>query len=92
MPKRTDANQSVIMTNLRKVGCEVQDLHIIGHGCPDILTSHPQANPSSQNWLFEIKSDGGKLTEDEIKWHRRWPGQKAIIHCFEDAARIMGLW
>jgi hypothetical protein len=90
-PRRVDKNQRQIVAELRQAGCSVTDTHTLGSGFVDIVASHPQAKPPSQNWLFEIKSDGGRLTDDEIEWHREWPGQKAVIYCFEDAARIMGL-
>ena len=84
--KRTDANQPQIVAELRKAGCSVQDLHTVGHGCPDILAGY-----AGHTWCFEIKRDGGKLTPDEADWALRWHGQYAVIHSAEEALEIMGL-
>lgn len=84
--KRTDANQAEIAAALRKAGCSVQDLHEVGHGCPDILVGY-----AGHTWCFEIKVHGGKLTDDEHEWALRWHGQYAVIHSAEEALEIMGL-
>jgi len=89
--KRTDANQAEIVAGFRKAGCEVTLTHMVGQGFTDCVCSHAASRPAGQNFLFEIKVKGGRLTDDEIKWHRRWPGQKAVIYCVEDGLRIMGL-
>ncbi len=66
-PRKSDRNQPEIVAELRKIGYLVQDLHRVGKGCPDILVG-----AHGQLYLFEIKSDAGKLTDDEIEWHARW--------------------
>lgn len=38
---RVDANQSALVELWRKVGAEVQPLHTVGKGCPDVLLSVP---------------------------------------------------
>ena len=86
--KRTDANQSTIAADLRRAGCQVKDIHIVGHGIPDLLVAHPQAEG---NWLFEVKAPRGRLTPDEDRFFEEWPGQRDIIRSAEDALRIMGL-
>ena len=90
-PKRTDANQSTIAADLRRAGCQVKDLHIVGRGVPDLLAAHHNARPAGQNWLFECKVKGGRFTEDETEFFRDWPGQKAVVYDALDALAIMGL-
>jgi hypothetical protein len=92
MPKRVDANQPSIVDGLRKVGAEVQMLHEVGKGCPDILVGY-----RGKNWLMEIKNPGmppskRKLTEDEADWHDRWQekGQVAIVETTLDALIVIG--
>lgn len=91
MPKRVDANQPEIVEALRRAGCEVLHLHMVGHGCPDILVGR-----HGVNYLLEIK-DGAKppskrvLTEDEVKWHGKWGGQVSVIASIEEAYRVVGL-
>lgn len=91
MPKRIDRNQPEIVKALRKSGCSVLHLHIIGRGCPDILVGF-----RNKNYLFEIK-DGDKppsaqkLTPAEKKFFMMWDGQVNVIKAAEDALKIMGL-
>lgn len=89
-PKRSDANQTEIVAALRDVGAEVQHLHEVGHGCPDLLVGF-----RGVNYLIEVK-DGSKppskrrLTADETDWHDKWQGQVEIAESVEDALRIIG--
>jgi hypothetical protein len=91
MAKRVDKNQAEIVAALRAVpGVTVQDLHTVGKGCPDILVGYYRW-PTRLNFLFEIKSPGGKLTGSEPEWHARWRGQVAVVHSAEEALKIMGI-
>ena len=83
-PKRADANQAAIVLELRKLGYSVQHLHTVGGGCPGIVVGH-----DGVNYLFEIKSRGGKLTHDEAIFHEVWRGQVNVIYSVEDALAIM---
>ncbi len=82
---KVDDNQPDIVAALRKRGCSVQPIHMIGRGVPDILIGH-----RGTNLLAEIK-DGRKppsarrLTDDEEIWHRDWRGQIAIINSIDEA-------
>ena len=84
MPKRVDANQPTIVRDLREAGATVEHLHTIGHGCPDILVGF-----RGRSWVFEIKSPGGAMTPDEVKWHEEWRGQVHVIYSAAEALRIM---
>lgn len=86
MPKRVDSNQKQIVQALRKAGVSVLHLHAVGHGCPDILVG-----ARNNNYLFEIKQEGGKLTPDEERFYVSWLGQVHVIHCAEDALKIIGI-
>jgi len=89
MPKRVDANQKIITESLRKMGCSVTVLSMVGKGCPDILVGK-----DGKNFLFEIK-DGEKipsrkkLTPDEVKFHDNWRGQVDVVECLDDAVAII---
>jgi hypothetical protein len=41
----------------------------------------------------EVKNPdaGGTLNEAQKKWHRRWPGSKAVVESAEDLLRLFGL-
>jgi len=90
-PRRVDKNQAQIVAELRQAGAVVTDTHTLGAGFGDIVCSHPLARPPSQNWIFEVKVHGGRLTPDEIQWSENWPGQWDVIYSAEDALRIMGV-
>lgn len=89
---RTDRNQAEIVAQLRKMGCMVQPLHMVGKGCPDILVGY-----KGRNFLFEIKDpkqppSKRRLTEDERQWHLLWRefgGQVDVIHTAEEAMEKM---
>ena len=85
-PRKVDANQPQIVAELRQAGCSVTDLHTVGAGCPDLV-----AGWQGKTFLLEVKSPGGKLTDDEQTWFDEWRGQAAIIYSAEDALRIMGV-
>ena len=83
-PRRADENQAAIVLALRKLGYSVQHLHTVGGGCPDIVVGH-----EGRNWLFEIKTRGGKLTQDEAIFFEVWRGQVNVIYTVDDALAIM---
>ena len=72
---RIDANQTAIVSALRKVGCDVQSLAEAGGGGADLLVF---VRARKQLLLLEVK-DGKKspsqraLTPDQVKWHERFP-------------------
>jgi hypothetical protein len=80
MPRRVDNTQQTIIAALRKAGAVVTDIHDIGEGCADILCSWAGL------WLpMEIKSKGGKLTPDEIEWHKKQRAICPIVSTPEEA-------
>jgi hypothetical protein len=88
---RTDANQTAIIRDLRKLGATVFGTSNLGSGFPDILVGF-----QGSNWLFEIKDPNQppskqKLTDDEKDFHLAWNGQVAVITSAEDAMDIMCL-
>ena len=88
---RTDANQSQIVRDLRKMGATVYPTSNLGSGFPDILVGWRGAN-----WLFEVKDSNQppskqRLTDDEKDFHLAWDGQVAVITSAEGAMDIMTL-
>jgi hypothetical protein len=82
--KRTDSNQAVIVKALRQFGASVKDIHTIG-GSFDILVGY-----FGKDYKFEIKSPGGRLTKDEVEFHKSWRGSPVyVIHTFEEAIEII---
>lgn len=75
--KRTDANQTKIVSQLRQLGFSVAITSMVGDGFPDLVVAK-----ANKTCLIELK-DGSKppsqrkLTPDEIKFIDEWRG--AII-------------
>jgi hypothetical protein len=87
---RVDANHTEIVKALRQMGCSVQSLAIIGHGCPDLLVGVRGV----RNVLMEIKDgtkvkSSRKLTDAEQKWHDSWHGDVVVVNSVEEAVRII---
>lgn len=69
---RVDVNQPDIVKALRQIGAEVNYMHQLGMGTPDLLVSF------RQRWyVIECKSDDGELNEDQKRWIGR---QKAPVY------------
>ena len=86
---RVDDNQKEIVAALRKEGATVECLHAVGKGCPDLLVGF-----NGVNILMEVK-DGKKsisqrkLTDDQVKWHDEWKGQKIVAKSVAEALYII---
>ena len=75
MLKKTDTNQAEIMKDLRQAGATVASLHAVGRGLPDLLVGF-----RGENYLLEVKTDRGKLTQAQVTWHETWRGRVAVVH------------
>ncbi|MDO8707009.1 MAG: hypothetical protein Q7J84_18940 [Sulfuricaulis sp.] len=82
---RVDANQSSIVSALRKAGASVQHLHGVGQDCPDLLVGY-----RAQNYVIEIKTPKGKLKPGQALWFRDWRGQACVAHTAEEALKSIG--
>jgi hypothetical protein len=83
---RIDANQVAIVEALRKAGCTVQSLARIGAGCPDLLVAR-----AGENYLLEIKTDGGVLNKAQLDWIAAWNGQVDLVRSVDGALAVVGL-
>jgi Holliday junction resolvase len=81
---RIDSNQPSIVEALEKRGATVQRLNKIKDGCPDILVGY-----WGDNFLMEIKTADGTLTEDEREWIEKWNGNVFVVRTIEDALKAM---
>lgn len=83
---RVDSNHSAIVDGLRAIfgpDC-VLDLSAVGQGCPDICVG-----VRGRTLLMEIKTEKGKLTPDQVYWHRNWDGQKAVVTTLQEALAVI---
>ena len=75
MPRRDkpDASAAEICTNLEKEGWKIQRIASAQQrqsGCPDAVI----AGRAGLTHLMEFKSLGGRLSEAQVAFSRRWPG------------------
>jgi hypothetical protein len=96
MPKRTDANQISIVSDLRRVGLTVAVTSNVGDGFPDLVVGGRIACPHCaakfpQNKLVELKTAAGLLTPDQEEFHQIWRGQLDVARTTDDALRITGI-
>lgn len=83
---KVDNNQGEIVNGLRRIfgpDC-VQDLSAVGRGCPDIAVG-----VRGRTLFLEIKGPKGKLTDDQIIWHREWPGQVDVVTTLQEAMAVI---
>ena len=73
--KRTDANQSPIMAELRAALPEatLQPTSRAGDGFPDFAVGL-----WGQTYLVEVKTPTGTLTKAQGKFHLRWQGHSCV--------------
>ena len=83
---KTDTNQGEIVKALRHpaLHCSVQIIAQCGNGVPDLLVGH-----NNKNYLMEVKGDKGKLTDDQVVWHRDWRGQVAVVRSANEAVALI---
>ena len=81
---RSDLNQGEIVMALRAIGCTVRDLSQVGQGCPDIL-----CGIHGINILLEIKGKRGKLTAEQVIFHKAWAGQLEVVRSIDEAVEAV---
>ena len=94
--KRTDENQPEIVKTLRQLGLSVAVTSNTGNGFPDIVTGGPMPCPHCgkkfpQNKLVEIKTEKGKLTDDQKTFHSCWRGNLVTVYSVEQAIEAHGI-
>jgi len=81
---RVDANHGEIVAEFRRLGCAVESLAGMGKGVPDLLVCM-----HGRNELVEVKTEKGKLTEDQVKWFAKWPAPVHVVRSTEDVAQLV---
>lgn len=82
---RVDKLQSEIVLGLRMAGVKVAITSNIGNGFPDLLVKF-----RGTLYLMEIKSKGGKLTQDEKDFFSEWQDVTTVIYSLDDALKVVG--
>ena len=83
---KVDGNQNDIVKGLRTIFGDdvVFDCSAVGRGFPDIMVG-----VRGRNLLMEIKTDKGKLTPDQVYFHRQWGGKVHVIHSLQEALKAI---
>lgn len=81
---RVDRNHAEIVAAFRKAGWSVVSLSAVGNGCPDLLVVHPAVDELR---LVEVKARKGRLTAEQVKFHREFP--VSIVRSVEDVVAIV---
>lgn len=72
---RRDANEKLLVDWLKAHGCTVLRLNSDGQpGCPDLLVGK-----FGTNFLLEIKTTKGKLSEAQTAFADNWKGAKPLV-------------
>ena len=83
----TDANHSLIALAARAAGASIHHTHRVGGGYPDL-----SLGIAGLNLLVEVKTDTGRLNENERIWHEEWRGQIAVVRTVEEAVALVERW
>ena len=86
---KKDDNHPEIVQALRQIGCTVQDLAVVGDGCPDLLVGY-----RGRNFVLEVKDgekvpSARKLTPEQVVWHHDWRGDARVVETVEQAIRAV---
>lgn len=88
MARRTDSTQAPIVEALRELGYGCLDLHLVGHGAPDILCCSPDGR---RVYLAELKTPNGRISPRQAAWRERWPGIVHVWRSRDEALRTVGV-
>lgn len=89
MRHRSDANQTEIVEQCRKIGLSVAITSGVGDGFTDLVIGWRE-----RNYLIELKDPNKplskrKLTPAQQEFHQTWKGQKAVAETIEDILKIV---
>lgn len=79
---KKDANQTQIARELRAFGMSVRHTHTIGKGFPDIVVGW-----RGVTLLVELKTDNGRMTDDEMIFFETWRGAAIMAKSSEEILR-----
>lgn len=77
--KRRDANEADIIKTLRQLGCTVIQSDVV-----DLIVGY-----RGHSFIFEVKTEKGKLEPSQEKLLAEWRGQYDIIRNTTDALNII---
>lgn len=93
---KVDLNQGEIESALHDAFMTTVSLAPIGSGVPDLLVGGVMpcghcGKKVHQNKLLEVKSDKGKLTSEQERFHQWWLGQIVVVRSIDEALKVCGI-
>jgi Holliday junction resolvase len=85
MRHRADSNQDEIVQALRDIGASVRITSQVGYDFPDLVVGF-----RGRNYLMEVKSERGNLTEGQVEFWTNWQGQNTVVFSPDDALKAIG--
>lgn len=82
---RVDKTQNEIVMALRQVGAKVAITSNLGDGFPDLLVAY-----RDNILLMEVKSRGGRLTQDEESFYSEWRPYMVVVYTVDEALKAIG--
>lgn len=83
-PKRTDANQALLMGMARGMGASVADTHEVGDGFPDLVLAW-----RGYNLLVEVKTERGRYTGDQVIWRDEWRAPTYTVRTADELIELL---
>jgi hypothetical protein len=87
---RVDRNQHDIVIALRDIGADVAVTSSLGNGFADLLVQYNEIGYGKKLILMEVKSKGGRLTEDERYFYDRFRECMVVVFSVDDALKSIG--
>lgn len=89
---KRDANHRDIIQALRDAYISAYDTADVGHGFPDVVSAGVHRLSQEEiTVLFEIKTQDGKLTPDQVEFIDSWRGTVHIVRTPAEALRVFGI-
>ena len=83
---KIDENQPEIVEEFERLGCAVKSTAAMGDGFPDLIVW------ARGNRMVECKGKRGKLTTDQVKFFREWPGPVHIVRNGLEVKALIQEW
>ena len=80
---KVDSNQNELVKALRDFGCSVYIVSMV-KGFVDIIVGY-----NGVNYLFEIKTKTGKVSEIQKRLHATWRGKIHVVRNIDDCLQII---
>ena len=86
---KKDDNHNDIAKAFEQCGCSVQDLSMVGDGCPDMIIGFMGHTIPIEVKNGELPKSKTKLTTDQEKWHSKWRGTVVTVFCVMGAIELI---